>query len=532
MKRGLCVLAVAGTLSLALSAADPALAQKAGGILKMYTPDSPASMSILEEGTVFAQGPMMGVFNNLVMFDQQVKQNSLRSIVPDLATGWSWNEDGTELSFPLHQGVSWHDGKPFTAADVKCTLDLLMDKGADKLRVNQRKSYFRNLDRVTTNGDYEVTFHLKRPQPAFLMVLADGHQGIYPCHVPAREMRGHPIGTGPFKFVEFKPNEHIKVTRNADYWKPGRPYLDGIEYTVIRNVSTAVLAFVSGKFDMTFPFTLTAPLLKDLRGQMPQAICELTPDGGQNRNLLVNRDAPPFDNPELRRAMALSLDRKAFIDIISEGQGEIGGVLQPAPGGLWSMPPDLLKELPGYDPDVPKNRTQARQIMEKLGYGPDKRLKLKVSTRDLSVFRDPAAILIDQLKEAYIDGELEPIDTTAYFPKIQRKDFTVGLSLQSSGPDPDSILDLFYGCGSNLNWDGYCNAEVDKMIEQQSIEANQERRKQMVWAIETKLAEDGARPIIFYSRGGTCWQPYVKGLTVMVTSIFNGNRREDIWLDK
>jgi len=136
------------------------------------------------------------------------------------------------------------------------------------------------------------------------------------------------------------------------------------------------------------------------------------------------------------------------------------------------------------------------------------------------------------LKEAYIEGELEPIDTTAYFPKIQRKDFTVGLSLQSSGPDPDSILDLFYGCGSNLNWDGYCNAEVDKMIEQQSIEANQERRKQLVWAIETKLAEDGARPIIFYARGGTCWQPYVRGLTVMVTSIFNGNRREDIWLDK
>src|SRR5258705_13319874 len=109
----------AGALLVAISAVGPALAQKQGGILKMYSPDSPASMSILEEATVFAQGPMMGVFNNLVMFDQHVKQNSLAAVVPDLATGWSWNEEGTTLTFPLRQGVKWHDGKPFTAKDVE-----------------------------------------------------------------------------------------------------------------------------------------------------------------------------------------------------------------------------------------------------------------------------------------------------------------------------------------------------------------------------------------------------------------------------
>ncbi len=254
--------------------------------------------------------------------------------------------------------------------------------------------------------------------------------------------------------------------------------------------------------------------------------------GSANRHLLVNRDKPPFDNPELRRAMALSLDRKAFIDIISEGQGDIGGVLQPPPGGLWGMPPDMLKELPGYDPDVPKNRAQARRIMERLGYGPDKRLKIKVSTRDLPAYRDPAVILIDQLKEVYIDGELETIDTTVYFPKILRKDFSISLNLQTSGPDPDRTLELFYACGASLNWDGYCSPEVDRMIEQQSIETEEGRRKQLLWAIERKLAEDGARPIIFYSRGGTCWQPYVKGLALMVTSAFNGNRFEDVWLDR
>src|SRR6516164_5555702 len=176
-------------------AAEPASAQKAGGILKMYSPDSPASMSIHEEATFVAEGPMMGVFNNLVMFDQHVKQNSLASIIPDLATSWSWSEDGTQLTLPLREGVEWHDGKPFTAGDVKCTWDLLTDKSGEKLRVNPRKSWYRNLNDVTTAGSYAVTFHLKRPQPAFLALLASGWSPVYPCHISPREMRSHPVGT-------------------------------------------------------------------------------------------------------------------------------------------------------------------------------------------------------------------------------------------------------------------------------------------------------------------------------------------------
>src|SRR6266403_1830845 len=378
--------AMAGPLLVALFGGEAAWAQKTGGILKMFSADSPASMSIHEESTVFAEGPMMGVFNNLVMFDQHVKQVSLKSIVPDLAKSGSWNEEGTELTLPLRQGVTWHDGRPFSAKDVVCTWDLLTGTSSDKLRVNPRKSWYGNLDRVTTNGDYEVTFHLKRPHPAFLTALASGFSPIYPCHVPPRDMRQQPIGTGPFKFIAFKPNEYIKVTRNPTYWKNGRPYLDGIEYTIIRNLSTAVLAFVAGKFDMTFAYSVTEPLLKDVTNQMPDAICELTPIG-VNRSLIANREKPPFDNPDLRHAMALSFDREAFIDIVTEGKGDIGGVMQPPPEGLWGMPPEILKTLAGYDPDVQKNRTDSRRSMEKLGDGPDRLLKVKVSVRDRPFFR-------------------------------------------------------------------------------------------------------------------------------------------------
>jgi len=496
----------------------------------MYSPDSPASMSIHEEVAPFTLRPMMGVFNNLVMYDQLVKQSSLNLIVPDLATGWSWNEDGTELTFPLRQGVSWHDGKPFAAKDVQCTWDMLIAKSSEKFRVNPRKDWYRNLEGVTISGDYQVVFRLKRPQPAFLALLSSGYSPIYPCHVPPRDMRQHPIGTGPFKFVEYKPNEVIRVTRNPDYWKKGRPYLDGIEYTIIKNLSTAILAFIAGKFDMTFTEGVPVPLLRDVTSQVSQAICELPP-AVINRNLIVNRDKPPFDNPDLRHAMALSLDRRAFIDIISEGKGSIGGIMQSPPAGLWGMPPDILSTLPGYDPDVEKNRTQARQIMRNLGYGPDNRLKIKVSTRDFAPFREPAVILTDQLKEVYIDGELETIEGTIWLPKVMRKDYVVGLNLTDGGDDPDKVLYLNYGCGGELNYNGYCNPEVDTLIDRQSIEANSEKRKQLVWEIERRLAEDGARPIIFYSRFATCWQPYVKGLTVMVNTLVNGARMEDVWLD-
>src|SRR6516225_8096945 len=238
--------AAAGAVLIAILSSEMAVAQKAGGILKTYDPDSPGGLSIQEEATVFARGPMMGVFNNLIMYDQHVPQNSLASIVPDLATSWEWNEEGTELTFKLRQGVKFHDGKPFTAKDVKCTWELRMDLAPQKLRINPGKSAYYNLAEVTTNGDYEVTFVLKRPQPAFPMSLAGDSAGIYPCHVSPADMRRHPIGTGPFKFVEYKPNEDIKVTRNPDYWKPGRPYLDGIEYTIIKDPSTANLAFIAG----------------------------------------------------------------------------------------------------------------------------------------------------------------------------------------------------------------------------------------------------------------------------------------------
>ena len=337
-----------------------ASAQQSGGTLRLTHRDSPASLSIHEEGTNSVITPAMAIFNNLVMYDPKVKQNSLNSIVPDLATAWTWSDDRTKLAFTLREGVTWHDGRPFTSADVKCTFDLLQGKADYKFRLNFRAGWYSNLVGVSTEGNNTAIFQLKRPQSSILAMLASGYTPIYPCHVPTATMRTSPIGTGPFKFVEFKRNESIKLARNPDYWKPGRPYLDAIEYTIIPNRSTAILSFASGAFDVTFPYEMTIPLVRDIKLQAPQATCE-TATTNVSTNLMVNRDTAPFDSAEIRRAVGLTLDRRAFVAILSEGRNAVGGAMLPGPEGIWGMPPEMLALIPGYGADVAQRNGQCLQ---------------------------------------------------------------------------------------------------------------------------------------------------------------------------
>jgi len=186
---------------------------------------------------------------------------------------------------------------------------------------------------------------------------------------------------------------------------------------------------------------------------------------------------------------------------------------QPPPQGVWGMPAEMLRTLPGYGPDIAANRAEARELMERAGYGPDKRLAIKVSVRNTPAFRDPAAILIDQLREIFIDGELETVDTVNWFPKVYRKDYKIGLNLTGAGvDDPDAQFYENYACGSDRNYTGYCNPEIDRLFDQQSMERDQEKRRRLVWEIDRRLQEDEARPILFHNRFATCWHPQVRGL--------------------
>lgn len=523
---------IAAGAALLFAATGPAVAQKAGGTLKVYAVGNPPSASIHEEATISTVMPYMAVYNNLVMFDQNAKQNSLDAIVPDLGLKWAWSDDNTKLTFDLAEGVKWHDGKPFSSADVKCTWDRLLERGDDKLRKNPRKPWYFNLEEVTTDGPNKVTFHLKRPQPSFLVMLAAAFSPVYSCHVPQRDMRTAPIGTGPFKFVDYRQNEYIKLARNPDYWKKERPYLDAIEWQIMSNRSTRILAFTAGQFDLTFTHDISIPQLRNLREQLPNAECSVDPSNTQT-TLLLNRDAKPFDNPDVRRAIQLSVDRQAFVDILSEGQSKIGGTMLPLPEGLWGIPPDRLQSVVGYDPDIEKSRAEARELLKKAGFGSDNPLKFKLYTRDYSSWRDASVIFIDHLAKIGVTAELDILETQVWYTRLARKDYGIALSVTGLGvDDPDVNFYENYGCESGRNYTQYCNRELSKLFDEQSAMLDQEKRRALVHEIDQKLQEDGARPVIFHGRSGTCWHPHVKNVKLAVNSIYNHWRFEDVWLDR
>jgi peptide/nickel transport system substrate-binding protein len=532
MSRNVKAAALVVAVVMGLGNASLAFAQKSGGTLRVYHREAAPGASVHEEATIATLMPFMSVYNNLVMYKQDEPKNSIDSIVPDLAQSWSWNADQTAITFKLQDGVKWHDGQPFTAKDVVCTWAMLTEKDGPKFRKNPRKQWYDNLVSVTQNGDHEVTFTLKRPQPSFLALLASGFSAVYPCHVPAATMRTKPIGTGPFKVAEFNANVSIRLVRNPDYWKKGRPYLDAIEYKVISNRATAMLAFQADEIDLTFPGEVSIPILKDIQKQAPNAVCQVRPTN-VSTNLIINHGKPPFNNPQLVRALMYALDRNGFNQILYQGEAAVGGAMLPRPEGVWGMPDDYLNEVPGYTGSVAENREKARAIMRDLGYGPDNPLKVKLTVRNVTLFRDPAVVVQGQLKEIWIDAEMDLVETPAYAPKMTRKDYVLSAGMVGSGlDDPDQQFYENYACGSERNLGQYCDADLDKLIDQQSRETVPEKRKQLVWEIDRKLQAEGVRPILSHYRAATCWQPRVKGLIVMSNSLYNGWRFEDVWLDR
>lgn len=510
----------------------PAHAQKSGGTLKIYNNSNPPSASIHEETTIATVMPFMAVYGNLVLYDQTKARNGVETILPELATSWAWDSARTRLTFKLRQGVTWHDGKPFTAKDVQCTINRLRGKEPDYLRRNPRGIWYENVTEVALAGDHEVTIALSRPQPSLISMLASGYSPIYPCHISGRDMRVKPVGTGPFKLVEFKAGESARLVRNPEYWDKGKPYLDAIEWRVVASRSTRILAFTSGEFDMTQAADITVPLLGDIKKAAPNAQCGLVPTNVTTQ-LLINRDKPPFENAELRRAMAIALDRQSFIDILAGGQARLSVAMMPPPEGQWGMPDDELKKLPGYGGDAASRQADARRIMAGLGYGPSNRLKIKVTTRDYNTFRDPAVLLVDQLNKIHFDAELDVVESSLWYSRLFRRDYSVALNLTGSGvDDPDAVLKMFFACKSDANYSKYCAPEIDKLLDQQSAEIDPVKRKSLVWEIERKLVEDVARPIIFHGKQATCWHPHVKGFVQHENSIYNNWRFDQIWLDK
>lgn len=509
-----------------------AFAQKSGGTLRIPLRENPGSASLHEESSIVSNFPFMGVFNNLVIYDQSDKVARPESIKPDLATEWAWSADNKVLTFKLRQNVKWHDGKPFTSADVQCTWDTITGKRDAGWRKNVRREWYHNLKEVQVNGPHEVRFVLERPQPSFMALLANGWSAVYPCHVDGKVMRSKPIGTGPFKVVEYRPSDALKLAKNPDYFKPGLPYLDAIEYKITPSSATRILAFVAGQYDMTSTSDVTPTVQKDILAQAPKAVCEAVPNNVTSV-LLLNHKSPLMQDPKVRRAISLALDRNAFVQS-QQGYGRLGGIMMSPPHGVWGLEQAQLESIPGYGKSVEKNRAEARKLMEEAGYGPNKKLKLTYIVRQSTpAYMQGASLIADQLRSIHIEGDIEQKEYSIFTGMIMKGAYSLAYHTTGAAvDDPDVVLYENYMCDSQRNYTKYCNKDMEAKIHEQSATLDVKKRKALVQQIDLALQQDIARPTLYHTLSGMCWQPYVKGFVRAVNGIYSHNRMEQVWLDK
>jgi peptide/nickel transport system substrate-binding protein len=506
---------------------------KSGGVLNaMLREDLAQGFSIHETSTISTVWPGMPCFNNLVMFDPFRPVESPDAVVPELAERWSWQDNYRNLVLFLRKGVKWHDGQPFTAKDVKYTFDMVREAkdATAKLRINPRKDWYANIDTIEVADPHTVIFHLKRPQPALLMMFASGYSPVYPAHVPVADFRSKCVGTGPYKLKEWKRGESIEFVKNPDYWVKGRPYLDGIRYTIIAERGTRFAALQTGRLDISFPGEATKPIADQLKSSGAKLVFHEV-GSNVNDNLIMNIKKPPFDKKAVRVAASMAIDRRAYAKAVHQGGAVIGPSMQPKPYGFWGLAPGDLGALPGYGKPADE-KAKARKMMAEAGFSPEKPLRVEMATRAIQIYLDFAAFVANELKQIGIEATIKQVETAQWHPMATRGEYQMGANLTGLGiDDPDGNFYENYACGSPRNYTHYCDEAVMKMFDQQSSELDAKKRYQLVAQIQKKLEEDAARPVMGWRLDYFPMWPHVKNL-VPHHNIYNYGRMQEVWLDK
>jgi peptide/nickel transport system substrate-binding protein len=530
----LLILSGLAALPVAAQAPAPVVRDgKPGGTLRMVLrEDLPQGFSIHETATNSVTWPSMPCYSNLVVYDQTKRFGRMDTIVPELAEKWSWQDNYRNLVFFLRKDVKWHDGQPFTSKDVKFTFDTVREApdAPAKLRINPRKEWYANVDAVEAPDAYTVVFRLKRPQPSLVAMLASGYSPVIPAHVPIPEHRSRCIGTGPFKFKEWKRGQTVELVRNPDYFVKGRPYLDAVRYTVIVERGTRVAALQANQIDVAYPGETTLSIAEQLKGAVPSMVFTETASN-VSENLLLNTKKPPFDNVKVRRALSFAIDRRAYTQTVHRGAAVVGASLAPKPWGVWGLLEKDLASLPGYG-GASEGRATAKKLLAEAGFGPGNPLKLEVVTRAIAIYLDFSGFVISDLKQVGIEATLKQVDTAQWHPMVTRREFHIGTNLTGLGvDDPDANFYENYACGSPRNYGDYCNEEVMRLIDQQSQEIDPKKRLALVWQLQKKLEDDAARPTMGWRTDRFAHYPYVKNLIPNQVT-YNCCRLQEVWLDK
>ena len=485
--------AVAASFALGLTfGGAAAIAQKAGGTLVyIVQPEPPSLASFLStSGPIGLVAPK--IYDGLLDYDNDL------NIVPALAESYDVSEDGKTVTFKLREGVVWHDGAPFTSADVQFSVMEILKQ------VHPRgPNSFREVESIDTPDDLTAVFNLANPAPYMLRALSAYESPMVPKHLlegqdPRNsDLATNPVGTGPFKFVEWQKGQYIRLDKNENYWKEGLPYLDRLVGRFIPDASTRTAAMENeevmyGAYG-AIP-NIDAVRLRDTDG------FSVTTDGYSMINPMAliefNTTKPPFDNPALRKAVSIALDREFLIENIWFGYGKPASAALSsnfAATGLYAG------DMPNYAPNA--NVEAANAMLDAAGIMPDANGVRASATLDLIPYgedwRRAGEYMKQALSEIGVEVELRYEDVPTWLKRIYADyDFEINVNFFYQLPDPVLGVHRHYGTdqirqGTHfVNSSRYSNPELDALLAAGAQEANAEARAEIYKKVQEILAED------------------------------------------
>lgn len=411
------------------------------------------------------------------IYDTLVDVDQAGALVHGLAESWEPSEGGLRWTFKLREGVKFHNGQAMTSADVAFSFEQILSEESP------RSKDFADIARVETPDDHTVVFVLKEPSPAFVSNLALGWAAIVPREA-AEGLRDHPVGTGPFQFVEWGPDSHITLKRFADYWVPGQPYLDRIEFRIITDPAVQLTSLKAGEIDVAPVLPQNAAELK-AAPQIQVLSAPVNPVATVTL-LAINNARKPFDDVRVRRALNYAVDKQALIEAVQFGfAGPIGSHMPP----VSEYYVDLNDTYP-YDP------AKARALLAEAGY--PNGFETTITFANFDLHRGNAEVIASQLAQVGVKATLQSMELATWLEQVYRgRDYELNTLSHSGRLDPDPFLNRLT-CGGKEDYLNYCNPEYDELIWQGASTTDVARRKE-IYAKAQRLLAEGAASVWLYT---------------------------------
>lgn len=501
---------------------------KSGGTLTTAWGMAPTHFD-MHQGGGCAGCAMM--YNGLIMWNLA---DGYRSIVPALATEWSVSDDQTVYTFTLREGVSYQDGTPFNAQDVVATFNRITNPPAN-LSISGIREQLSMVSSITAVDDYTVEFTLSQPTPFFLEVLAGDAMVIYSSEeLEANDfdLRGVtvPTGTGPFKFVEYIQGEKLVLEANTEYWNENLPYLDGVQLLHVPAWPDRGTAVLTGQADLTFNGSYDTWQEAQNRPELvtAQAPCL------NSHMFAINNTKPPFDNPLVRRAIHLAIDRQAVIDAFTP-VWEPAFVTRWLPSASpWATPQEELLQLPGYRPDKTEDIETARQLLAEAGY-PDGFETTFTAWTEASSSEVAVPAFAELLRSALnITGDIQVVERPRTTDILTTGDFSIFKADIYASPvlDPYPLWNLYLRTDASQNFSRYSNPDFDALLDELAVTVEPTARQEVINRGLDMLDENPPFTLIGFCAHSVIASQDVKGLDITNRAWSKFDRFETAWLDR